>query len=107
MIPLPGGTIENYSKAFAPHFKNANLSLFLSNSIFSFSSKASLVLATSTIIEWSTTSSTGHKGLIFFGSLPSFLNASLIAAKSTTAGTPVKSYNKTLDGLKGISTYYF
>jgi len=30
--------------------------------------------------------------------------ASLIAARSTTAGTPVKSYNITLAGLNGIST---
>lgn len=29
-----------------------------------------------------------------------------MAAKSTTAGTPVKSYKTTQDGLKGISTYF-
>lgn len=32
--------------------------------------------------------------------------ASLIAAKSTTAGTPVKSYMTTLAGLNGISISY-
>lgn len=51
------------------------------------------------------TNSTGICGLILEGSDPSFLTASLIAAKSTTAGTPVKSCNKTLEGLKGNSTY--
>lgn len=37
------------------------------------------------------TKSTGQRGLIFFGSPPNLATASLIAAKSTTAGTPVKS----------------
>jgi hypothetical protein len=32
--------------------------------------------------------------------------ASLMAAKSTTAGTPVKSCKMTLAGLKGISIYF-
>lgn len=50
------------------------------------------------------TKSTGHYGLILFGSPPNLLVASLIAAKSTTAGTPVKSYKITLEGLNGIST---
>jgi hypothetical protein len=36
------------------------------------------------------TKSTGHKGLILDGSPPSLFIASLIAAKSTTAGTPLK-----------------
>ena len=43
--------------------------------------------------EWSMTRSTGHSGLIFWGSPPRVCTASLIAAKSTTAGTPVKSWN--------------
>jgi len=38
------------------------------------------------------TKSTGQRGLIFSGFPPSLSMASLIAAKSTTAGTPVKSY---------------
>ena len=35
------------------------------------------------------TKSTGHNGLILAGSPPSLLIASLMAAKSTTAGTPL------------------
>lgn len=37
---------------------------------------------------------------------PKLTTASLMAAKSTTAGTPVKSYKITLAGLKGISIYF-
>lgn len=48
------------------------------------------------------TKSTGHNGLIFFGSPPILATASLIAARSTTAGTPVKSCRITLAGLNGI-----
>ena len=39
------------------------------------------------------TRSTGHRGLILDGSPPSLLMASLIAAKSTTAGTPLMNIN--------------
>ena len=65
------------------------------------------------------TKSTGTNGLIFEGSPPSLLMASLMAARSTTAGTPlykkillkiiiiyVKSWRITLAGLKGISTSF-
>lgn len=48
------------------------------------------LLDTSTCTEWSMTRSTGHSGLIRLGSPPSLLTASRIAAKSTTAGTPLK-----------------
>ena len=49
------------------------------------------------------TSSTGWSGLIFFGSPPIRSMASRIAARSTTAGTPVKSWSKTRLGRKAIS----
>ncbi len=42
-------------------------------------------------------------GLILRGSPPSLANASLMTARSTTAGTPVKSCMMTRAGLKGIS----
>ena len=45
----------------------------------------------STMTEWSMTRSTGTSGLIFFGVAAERLIASRIAARSTTAGTPVKS----------------
>lgn len=53
------------------------------------------------------TKSTGHNGLIFWGSPPNLTIASLIAARSTTAGTPVKSCKITLAGLNGISIWFF
>ena len=49
------------------------------------------------------TRSTGASGLIFFGSPPSRFIASRIAARSTTAGTPVKSCINTRAGMKAIS----
>ena len=59
--------------------------------------------ASSTWTEWSMTSSTGWSGLIFFGSPPIRFIASRIAARSTTAGTPVKSWSRTRLGRKAIS----
>ncbi len=49
------------------------------------------------------TSSAGDSGLIRPGSPPSACMASRIAARSTTAGTPVKSCNTTREGVKAIS----
>lgn len=43
-------------------------------------------------------------GLIWAGSPPRFFIASRIAARSTTQGTPVKSWRTTRPGMKGIST---
>ena len=57
----------------------------------------------STCTEWSITRSTGTSGLIRLGSPPSRCMALRIAARSTTAGTPVKSWSTTRAGLKGIS----
>jgi hypothetical protein len=52
----------------------------------------------STMTEWSMTRSTGTSGLIFCGSPPSATIASRMAARSTTAGTPVKSCMSTRAG---------
>ncbi len=49
------------------------------------------------------TSSAGTSGLIFAGSPPSAAIASRIAARSTIAGTPVKSCITTRAGVKAIS----
>ena len=47
------------------------------------------------------------KGLILLGSLPRFFTASLIEARSTRAGTPVKSYaTKTKRNLSTRSRTY-
>ncbi len=66
-------------------------------------SKALSLPNASTCTEWSITRSTGTSGLIFFGSEPRSSIASRIAARSTTAGTPVKSCMKTRAGWYGIS----
>jgi len=74
-----------------------------SYSIATFCSKLSAVPERSKITEWSMTSSTGTRGLILFGSPPSAMIASRIEARSTTAGTPVRSCMRTLSGVKAIS----
>jgi hypothetical protein len=61
--------------------------------------KASRSANTSTWIEWSITSSTGTSGLIRDGSPPSSSMASRMAARSTIAGTPVKSCISTRAGV--------
>ena len=75
-----------------------------SNSRSALISKARALPNASTCTEWSITRSTGTSGLIFVGSPPSSSIASRIAARSTTAGTPVKSCISTRAGWKGIST---
>lgn len=47
------------------------------------------LLLKSTWMEWSITRSAGQTGFIFSGFPPNFFTASRIAAKSTTAGTPL------------------
>lgn len=102
-MPEPGGTINILLNAFAPHLRNLNRSLFRSNSKFSFKVMALVSRAKSTWTEWSITKSEGQMGLMRFGSPPSFSTASRIAAKSTTAGTPVKSWRITRAGLNDTS----
>ena len=67
-------------------------------------SKARGVPNASTWTEWSMTRSTGTSGLIRAGSEPSSSIASRIAARSTIAGTPVKSCISTRAGWNGISS---
>ena len=57
----------------------------------------------STWTEWSITSSAGTSGLILAGSPPIVAIASRIAARSTMAGTPVKSCISTRAGVNAIS----
>ena len=58
----------------------------------------------STWIEWSITSSAGSSGLILAGFPPISAIASRIAARSTIAGTPVKSCISTRLGVNAISS---
>ncbi len=59
--------------------------------------------ATSTITEWSITRSTGISGFTLSGAPPSLMMLSRIAARSTTAGTPVKSCSRMRLGRNGTS----
>ena len=102
-MPVEGGTTEKLSNEFCPHFKNSYRSLFRLNSILAFRSNASFEPYSSTCTEWSITSSTGERGLILVASPPKASIASRIAARSTTAGTPVKSCNRTREGVNAIS----
>jgi len=103
-IPVAGGTTRKLANAFWPQRRNSYLSRFLSNSIAAFRSSASFDAKTSTCTEWSTTRSTGTSGLILEGSAPKRFTAARIEARSTTAGTPVKSWRMTRAGMKGSST---
>jgi hypothetical protein len=66
-------------------------------------SYASGVRNRSTCTEWSITRSTGIDGSIESGSTPARWAALRIAARSTTAGTPVKSCINTRAGMKAMS----
>ena len=99
-----GGTTRKLSNACCPHRKNSYRSLLRANSTSTFLASESAAPKKSTCTEWSITKSTGMSGLIFLGSPPRTFMASRIAARSTTAGTPVKSCNTTRAGLKGTSS---
>ncbi len=66
-------------------------------------SKARAFPKASTWTEWSMIRSTGTSGSILCASPPSSSIASRIAARSTSAGTPVKSCISTRAGWNGIS----
>jgi hypothetical protein len=66
-------------------------------------SKARGLPNASTCTEWSMIRSTGTRGSIRSGLPPRASIASRIAARSTSAGTPVKSCISTRAGWKGIS----
>ena len=102
-MPVPGGTTRNWRSACWPQRRNANRSELRSNSNSTFRSKASGRPNTSAITEWSITSSAGTSGLIFSGSPPRSRIASRMVARSTTAGTPVRSCMITRAGLNWIS----
>ena len=102
-IPVPGGTTRNWRSACCPQRRNANRSELRWYSKSTLRSKASGRPKMSAITEWSITSSAGTSGLIFSGSPPSARIASRMLARSTTAGTPVRSCMITRAGLNWIS----
>jgi hypothetical protein len=96
---MPGGTALKLLNAVCPHFKNAYRSRLRVNSSAAFRSYAFALPYSSTCTLWSITSSAGCSGLIFSGSPPSSFIASRMAARSTIAGTPVKSCINTRAGM--------
>src|SRR6266487_1933962 len=102
-MPVPGGTTRKPSKACCPQRRNWKRSRLRWNSSSTLRAKASGRPKTSATTEWSMTSSAGISGLIFVGSPPSSCMASRIAARSTTAGTPVRSWRITRAGVNWIS----
>src|SRR3954452_21109812 len=103
-MPVLGGTTLKLSNASWPQRRNAYRSRFRSNSSSALRKIARAVAYSSTCTEWSMTSSTGSCGLIRAGAPPRSAMAFRIAARSTTAGTPVKSCRSTREGRKEISS---
>ena len=102
-IPVPGGTTLNWLNPSWPQRRNWNRSRLRPNSSSTFRSKASGRPKMSATTEWSMTSSAGTSGLIFPGSPPRSRMASRMVARSTTAGTPVRSCRSTRAGVNWIS----
>src|SRR5215216_7785250 len=98
MMPVAGGTTVKLSKACWPHLRNSYRSRLRSNSRSALNCRAAGEPKASTCTEWSMTRSVGTRGLIFLGSPPTSRIALRIAARSTTAGTPVKSCMTTRAG---------
>ena len=102
-MPVSGGTTLKLSNAFCPQRRNAYRSWLRSYSIFEFEANASSEPKWSTCTEWSMTRSTGWSGLMRFGSPPNRRMPSRMAAKSITAGTPVRSCSRMRAGMNAIS----
>ena len=102
-MPVPGGTTRKPVNASWPQRRNWNRSELRWNSSSTFRLKASGTPKMSATTEWSMTSSAGMSGLILVGSPPRARIASRMAARSTTAGTPVRSCRITRAGVNWIS----
>ena len=102
-MPVPGGTTLKSLNERWPQRRNAYRSRFRSNSSSTFRPNARSEPNRSTCTEWSITSSAGISGLTLDGSPPRSAIAFRIAARSTTAGTPVRSCIRTRDGENEIS----
>src|SRR6266576_3931185 len=103
-MPVSGGTTRKPWNVRCAHRSSAYRSRLRWNSRSAFTWNAVGVPNSSTITEWSITSSAGSSGLTCFGSPPMPCIASRMAARSTTAGTPVKSCISTRAGMKAISS---
>ena len=105
-MPVDGGTTRRRFSDDCPQRRNSKRSALRWNSSAEFFAAASGVPKKSTCTEWSITRSAGRSGLIRLGSPPSSAIASRITARSTTAGTPVRSCSTTRAGRKAISASF-
>ena len=92
-------------EAVCPQRRNWYRSRLRSYSSSTLPAKASGPPNRSATTEWSMTSSAGASGLILAGSPPNSATASPLVARSTTAGTPVKSCMITRAGLNWIAVF--
>ena len=97
-IPIPGGTTRKPSNAPCAHRSSAYRSPLRSYSRSMLRAYANREPNASTCTEWSITRSAGTSGSTPDGAFPARAIALRIAARSTTAGTPVKSCRITRAG---------
>ncbi len=102
-MPIPGGTTRNPWKACCAQRRSSYRSWLRSYSRSMFAVYACAVPKELTWTEWSTTRSAGTSGSTREGSPFARTIAARIAARSTTAGTPVKSWRSTRAGVNGRS----
>ena len=102
-MPVPGGTTRKFANASWAQRRSAYRSPLRSYSRSTLIRNAASDPYWSTWTEWSITRSAGTSGLICAGSPPISAIASRMAARSTTTGTPVKSWSRTRAGRNGSS----
>ena len=102
-MPVPGGTTRKSANACCAQRSSAYRSPLRSYSRSTLMRKAASEPNWSTWTLWSITRSAGTSGLIRDGSPPISAIASRMAARSTTQGTPVKSWRITRAGMNGSS----
>ena len=103
-MPAPGGTTRKLlERALAPAQEAVALAVALELGLDVLALGIGRCRSTSTMTEWSITRSTGTSGLTCSGEPPSVVMPSRMAARSTTAGTPVKSCIRMRAGRNGTS----
>ncbi len=101
-IPAPGGTTRRPSNACCAQRRSVYRSAFRLYSHSMLAAYAPSDRNRSTCTEWSMMRSAGTSGSTFDGSPPLRAIAERIAARSTTAGTPVRSCIRTRPGMNAM-----
>ena len=100
-MPAPGGTSRKFFSAFCAQRRKLYRSMLRSYSRSTFRCNATCEPKKSICTEWSMTRSHGMRGLIFCGSPPIRAIAFRMAARSTSAGMPVRSCISTRASMNG------